>query len=135
MTELTEWIERFERSRDELDETIREANSSVKAAKKALAEIQAAKDEMAQDVKALCQKTVNDAISEFLEQLGPEMKGHMDRSVQHIDRNFQRLAEAMFIGKGGPDLREMAASLVDGGPPKKSKPSGRRVGKKRDEAG
>lgn len=128
MSELIEWIERFERAKEELAEIVREANSSVKASKAALAEVQEARDAIVRDITHGVEQRTAALVDTYLAALGPELRDHMDRSVARVHHEFKKLELAVFAGSAQGDIRTQIMKIVDDDPePPRRKPSGKRV--------
>lgn len=128
MSELIEWIERFERAKEELAEIIREANSSTKASKTALAEIQEVRDGIVSDITRNVEERTGALVDAYLDALGPELRSHMDHSVARVHHEFKKLEMAVFAGAANGDIRSQVMKILEDEPNKPRRgPSGKRV--------
>jgi exonuclease VII small subunit len=113
VSELLEWIERFETARDQLDEKIREAHAATKACRQAKDELDARRLEILKEMADTVTERAADFVDTALDHLTPELKNYMDRTGRRIMSQFQQLEDAIFYGSTGIDVRKRAKELID----------------------
>jgi hypothetical protein len=131
--QIDEATERYQRARADLVEIISEANSSIKASRAALRELEAARHEHLTLFKAAIDEPIHDIIAAAMAELQPELQKHMTASVQRIQTEFDKLEALLFAGVDGKDLRLSVSELLDGlDQAPQRRPTGRRVGNATD---
>lgn len=126
--DLLTMIERFEAARDELKGTIREAHETVQTMRTVERELKAATEDVRREIKAGIADTINQAVTDEFEKVGPVLKYHMERSVERIHREFKKLENAYLRSKEGTSLVTMVEDIFGTGEPKKKAAPTRRTG-------
>lgn len=128
--DLLAMIERFETARDELRAVISEAHTAMKDVRLAIADLRRATEEAKQKTAADIAEEISAAVTSALDELAPQMRTHMDRSVEHIMGQFKRLEKRLFVGRDGVDLRDFASPISEADAPGLNPPAAtRRTGK------
>lgn len=135
-SELLATIERYERAKAELDDTIRDAHTTIKTLRRVAAEC----DQRAVAVQDALKDTTHDIVSgyidRYLKAIGPMIRSEMKLCMESIRRDFRRIERALFIDDNGCDLRVIGedkspviadrfGTIAMG--KQKRKPSGRRI--------
>ncbi len=87
-----------------LDERMREARGLLGDLQRAVKQVRAVAPQ-------LVESSINEAVAQGLEELGVVMKAQMEKCVNHVSREFDKI-EQVFLGTvkpGKPSIRELAA--------------------------
>lgn len=105
MSELLEWIDRFETARDELQDVIRDAHSATKAMKAATAEMEDKRLEVSRQMGEAVSKELTLYVNKCINSMQPELQDYMTQASNRIISEFRKLEQSLFV-VNGVDIRD-----------------------------